>query len=133
MKSIFFLIFLLLGYSSCVKNESFTETESVGNLDSFVLDANFNYVHLIPDSLRTPEEQQFLLNFKDFILEHVRIKGDDMVLNITEEEFVAKGFPKEYYILVQKNLRDNNKFFKDNNISIDSIENMDKFKKFDEQ
>ena len=132
MKSIFFLIFLLLGYSSCVKNESFTETESVGNLDSFVLDANFNYVHLIPDSLRTLEEQQFLLNFNDLLLEHVRIKGDDMVLNITEEEFVAQGFPKEYYILVQKNLRDNNKFFKDNNISIDSVENIDKFKKFDE-
>lgn len=45
-----------------------------------------------------------------------------MVFRLSKEEFVATGIPIEYYDLIQKDLENNNRFFKENNITnVDSI------------
>ncbi|MGO3305454.1 MAG: hypothetical protein ACTILG_02115 [Sphingobacterium sp.] len=56
------------------------------------------------------------------IIDHLKSINNEMVFTLNEDQFVEKGFPKEYYILIQKNLKDNNKYFKENNIkNVDSI------------
>lgn len=56
------------------------------------------------------------------LYENIAVKDNKMVFNLSEKEFVAKGIPVEYYELIQKDLINNNKHIKENNIlNVDSI------------
>lgn len=82
----------------------------------------YDYVQLTPDSLRSPEQNELIDKLSRILVENIAAKNDKMIFLLSEEEFVAKGIPVEYYELIQKDLVNNNKFFKEHNITnIDSI------------
>ena len=120
MKKVIILFCCVLILFSC--NNIDKKSEHVSRQDTSYLDPNFKYIHLIPDSLRTPEQNKFLMDLQLVIIDHLKSVNNEMVFTLNEQQFVEKGFPKEYYTLIQKNLRDNNKYFKENNIkNVDSI------------
>lgn len=114
------------------KKEEMTEVEEMTKIEDMAeqtpldkdpnLDPDFEYVHLIPDSLRTEEQNKFLNDLQALFIENIKADKYKMEFTLSEEEFVAKGFPKEYYTLLQKSIEENNKFFKENNIeNVNSI------------
>lgn len=90
----------------------------------------YGYVQLIPDSLRTPQQKEFIRKLQQLIVEYTAVENGQMVFRLSKEQFVEQGFPEEYYILIQKDLKTNNEYFKQNNIqNVDSILN-ESYKKF---
>jgi len=84
--------------------------------------AGYNYVQQTPDSLRTPEQKEFLRKLTKVVYENVVVKNNQMVFKLSEKEFIARGFPVEYYELIQKDMVNNNRFFKENNVTnVDSM------------
>jgi len=57
-----------------------------------------------------------------FSLISIVVEDNNMALKISKQEFLAKGIPERYYIILQKNILDNNIFFKSNGIkNVDSL------------
>lgn len=114
-----FICFVVM-FSSCHRNG--TESVRERDKDTLYFAPGFEYIHIIPDSLRTEEQEDFLKDLQRIIIEHQKVENNEIIFTLSREEFVDKGFPEEYYILIQKDLRNNNKFFKENNIlNLDSI------------
>lgn len=82
---------------------------------------DFDYVQQTPDSLWTEEQKELVEKINKVIAENVKAVDDKMVFTLTQEEFVAMGIPVEYYELIQKDMVNNNKFMKENNINVDSL------------
>lgn len=82
----------------------------------------YNYVQKTPDSLRTPEQKEFIKKLTIILIENIGAKNNEMIFKLSKEEFVAKGIPVEYYELIQKDLATNNKYIKEHHITnVDSI------------
>lgn len=75
-----------------------------------VVSKQFEYVHLIPDSLRTPEQQKIFNLLENVIKEDLIIENNHFKLNISKDKFLNKGIPLEYYDLLKENVKENNKF-----------------------
>jgi hypothetical protein len=71
------------------------------------------YKHLvqISDSLRTPEQEKLFQLIGEVIVNYMAVENNHQVLKLSKEEFIAKGIPERYYILLEENIRDNNAFF----------------------
>lgn len=116
MKTLTATLCVLMLLSCSSKKEQTQE----GN-DPYLMEG-YEYVHLIPDSLRTPEQQKMLELLQKTITSHISVKDNQMYFNLSEEEFVALGLPKPYYDLIQKDMKNNNEFIKKNGIeNVDSM------------
>ncbi|SJN50520.1 hypothetical protein FM107_20690 [Sphingobacterium sp. JB170] len=82
---------------------------------------DFDYVQQTPDSLWTEEQKELAEKLTKVITENVKALDNKMVFTLTQEEFVALGIPVEYYELIQKDMVNNNKFLKENNVNVDSM------------
>lgn len=83
---------------------------------------DFDYVQQTPDSLWTPEQKELVKKLQAVIMpENLKVVDNEIVFNMTKEEFVAMGIPEEYYELIEKDMVNNNKFFKENNVDVDSM------------
>ena len=73
------------------------------------------YVHMIPDSLRTAEQQAVYDKLKKelprILGEHVVVEDSLLVFKMTRDEFAETGLPDQYYDLLLKDLENNNEFF----------------------
>lgn len=106
MKTLTATLCVLILLSCSSKKEQAQE----GN-DPYLMEG-YKYVHLIPDSLRTLEQQEMLELLQKTITSHISVKDNQMYFNLSEEEFVALGLPKPYYDLIQKDMKNNNEFIK---------------------
>lgn len=88
--------------------------------NKFVLDKNLEWVHTIPDSLRTPEQQELLELMAKTVYQYTQVKDNHLVFTLAEDEFVKLGIPKHYYDLHIHELKNVNKF-----VDSQKIENLD--------
>ncbi|WP_108821677.1 hypothetical protein [Dysgonomonas sp. Marseille-P4361] len=70
----------------------------------------FTYIHLISDSLQTPEQKAFVDRLNRIVSENTKIENNHFCLTISEDDFVKQGFPAEYYTLMKKNYEEMNNF-----------------------
>ena len=70
----------------------------------------YAFVHLIPDSLRTPEQRQLLDKLARVMLEHLEVKDNHLVFGLSKKEFLQEGIPEPYYYLLMEDLENNNRF-----------------------
>lgn len=85
---------------------------------------DFDYVQQTPDSLWTSEQKELVKKLQAVITpENLKVVDNQVVFNMTKEEFVAMGIPEEYFELIEKDMVNNNKFFKENNVNVDSMMN----------
>lgn len=111
------LVSLLFSCQNQVKKQ-----DQAAHMESPSLDPNYAYIHMIPDSLQTKEQKEFVSKLKDVVYKYHKVIDNQMVFTLTRKEFIAMGFPEPYYDLIERGLVDNNKFFKDNKIeNIDSL------------
>ncbi|GAA4313197.1 hypothetical protein [Compostibacter hankyongensis] len=84
-----------------------------GVSDTMYVDAKGNrYKHLaqIPDSLYTPEQKELVRRLDEIIVKYTKAKDKHMVLELTKEQYLKMGLPERYYIILKKNIQDNNAF-----------------------
>jgi hypothetical protein len=70
----------------------------------------YEYVHLIPDSLLTPEQRELRFILSQVIVEYVTIEDNKFVLHLDREGFRKKGIPDAYYLRLLKDMQDNNTY-----------------------
>lgn len=122
------LIFLCSCRGNCGKKQLVnTQQQS----EKFELLKDFEYVHLIPDSLRTPEQKQLILLLYSVLVDSMVIENNHFVFKLNKTEFLKKGIPEPYYSLIMNDIKQNNIFI-DSNV----VEDMDQllqdaFKKFE--
>jgi len=113
------IVFLLF---SCQNSNNTVESKESIKEEEPYFRPDYHYAQQTPDSLRTPEQHVLLKKLSIVLYENLAVKDNKMVFNLSEKEFVAKGIPVEYYKLIQKDLVNNNKHIKENNIlNVDSI------------
>lgn len=112
------LIVLLVSGISCAYAQSGTIYASPRQ-DTFPLDPNFEYIFNIPEEKRTEQHKKALFLILDVITSNIKAVNGEMILDITEEEFVAKGLAKQYYHREQHNIKVMNEFVKTNNLQSD--------------
>lgn len=102
-------IILFISCSNSVKEEKKAQ-----------LQKGYEYVHLIPDSLRTPEQQKLYHLILETVISHLKVDNNHLSFSLSELDFTNRGIPKPYYELLQHSIKDANHF-------IDSvgINNMD--------
>lgn len=104
------LVFLL----SCCCNIKKTNVRNSVEKDTF------EYVHLIPDSLRTIEQKKMFLLLQKTITENLQVKDNHLYFTLSEKEFVKRGISAQYYNKLQQDLEDANNY-----IDLNGIENVD--------
>ena len=122
MKRFIFIPFIILLLFSCQNSNKTIENKKITKEEEPYFRPDYHYAQQTPDSLRTPEQNALLKKLSIVLYENLAVKDNKMVFNLSAKEFVAKGIPVEYYELIQKDLINNNKFFKENNYTnVDSI------------
>ncbi|UAY55442.1 hypothetical protein [Arachidicoccus terrestris] len=122
IKSLVLLFCFLLGCHAPSTRPNQNKTDQSIVKDTLHVDPNYNYINLIPDSLRTPEQKQFLRRFLILAAKHIEIRNNHMVFTLSRDQLVEQGIPAPYYDMLQKNLRDNNAAFEKNNVkNVDSL------------
>jgi len=118
MRTYAFLLFCLALFSC----RSGTTSDGIAGdlLDSLHVDdtvyvdikgVEHKFLGRIPDSLRTEEQVRLLRLMNDITVDHISVKDNHMVLELSREEFLAKGIPERYYKILLRNIIDNNTFF----------------------
>lgn len=51
----------------------------------------------VPDSLLTDEQKLLRDKFREVILDHLKIENNQLVYDLTREEFLKSGVPVKYY------------------------------------
>ena len=109
------LIFIMLAlFLSCCNSTKKQEKSLDSERDTF------EYVHLIPDSLRTMEQKELLLLLEKTIKENLQVKDNHLFFKLSESDFVELGIPVQYYKKLQQDLDDANSF-----IDLNGIERID--------
>lgn len=107
--------------SSCQNKAKINQIDTFTDKEAY-FEPGYEYVQQTPDSLRTPEQKELIKKITIVILENTVVRDNELVFNLNKQDFMKKGIPIQYYDLVQKDILNNNQFFKDNNISnVDSI------------
>ena len=89
--------------------------------DTPYFEPGYRYVQFVADSLRTPEDMQLIEKLKE-LPKHLKVDNNKVTLALSREEFLAMGIPEQYYILMEKDIVNINKMFKENNeTNVDSI------------
>jgi len=117
MKTVAFLFFCLVLFSCRIGTTSDGVAMAIDSLyvdDTVYVDikgTEHTFLGRIPDSLRTEEQARLLRLMNDITVDHISVKDNHMVLELSKEEFLAKGLPERYYKVLQRNIIDNNIFF----------------------
>lgn len=118
MPKILSLIVLAL-FLSCCCNIKETKVDKSLEKDTF------EYVHLIPDSLRTVEQEELFLLLQKTITENLQVRDNHLYFILSENDFVKRGIPIQYYNKLQQDLDDANHFIDLRGIErVDTILNM---------
>lgn len=113
------MVFILF---SCQNSNNTVESKEITKKEEPYFRSNYHYAQQTPDSLRTLEQNALLKKLSIVLYENLAVKDNNMVCNLSEKEFVAKGIPVEYYELILKDMVNNNKFINESNITnMDSI------------
>lgn len=125
MKYSCILLFVIVSFFSCkssVNSQTGNDTNAIGQrldltksayADTTFLDRNgtpHKYLGRIPDSLRTQEQKRLIKSLQDVSVNYISVKDNHMVVDITRQQFIAKGIPEKYYDILLQNIRDNNIF-----------------------
>ena len=70
---------------------------------------DFHSVFEIPDSLLTVEQESLKRELVDVVVNHLDYKDDKFIFQLTEEEFLKKGFAPEYYDIIIKDTDESNR------------------------
>lgn len=90
--------------------------------DNFKLQDKFEYVHLIPDSIRTPEQRKLYKLILKTTVQHLKVKENHVYLDLSQKEFLDKGIPRQYYDLLMHDLKSLNNFIDSTKLeNVDSI------------
>ncbi len=76
----------------------------------------YKYFGLIPDSLRTPQQEGYIQSLDDVILHGIIVKNNQEVLVFTKTECVAKGLSAQGYEDLKNSIRTNNSMMAANGI-----------------
>lgn len=110
--NLFFFLFAIL-FLSCQQRKAIDTVKPVAKADYFEPDKE--YVQLMPDSLRTAEQQAVYTRLQKEIpriyVEHVVVKDSLLVFKMTRDEFAETGLPEQYYDLLLKDIQNINAFF----------------------
>jgi len=108
-----FFFLLAISFLSCQQRKTIETLKPVAKEDYF--ESGKEYVHMIPDSLRTAEQQAVYDKLKKELpriyVDHAVVKDSLLVLNMTRDEFAETGLPEQYYDLLLKDFENINKFF----------------------
>lgn len=113
MNAKFLAVILFISFYSCQEREPTDNTVApVAKEDYF--EPGKEYVHMIPDSLRTPEQQAIFEKLQKqlprILAEHVVVEDSILVLNMNRNEFEKTGVPDQYYDLLLKDIQNINYF-----------------------
>lgn len=90
--------------------------------NDFKLQENFEYVHLIPDSLRTSGQKELCELILKTIVQNLVVVNNHLDLKISENEFLNLGIQKPYYDLLMHDLDNINYYIDSTGIdNVDSI------------
>lgn len=107
-----FFVALAIAFLSCQQRKTSDTGESDPKADYF--EPGKEYVHMIPDSLRTAEQQAAYDKLKKelpgIVAEHVVVEDSLLVFKMTRDEFAEIGLPDPYYDLIVKDLENINAF-----------------------
>lgn len=103
-------IFLLIGFISCNGKRDDTTQSNNKQEELLKLREDFEYVNLIPDSLRTPEQNTLLRLIVKTVTENMVIENKRFVFKLTREDVVNLGIPEPYYEVMVNNAIANNIF-----------------------
>lgn len=84
--------------------------------DTFPLDPNFEYFFNIPEEQLTEQHKKELFLLLDVVTSNTKAVDGEVILDITEDEFVAKGLAKQYYHYQQHSIKTMNEFIKTNDL-----------------
>src|SRR5690606_14747306 len=119
-----------LFFLSCQQKQ--TADHAKLNTDTSYFDPNYEYIHLIPDSLRSEKQNNILDTLQSIVAKNMMIENGHLVFKLTREEFVKKGVPGQYYDLIQKDLVQNNNYLDTANLQQSIEEILDEsFKEFE--
>lgn len=112
MKLSLLSFFVAVFFMSC-QQQSAIDTEK-SNFKKDYFEPGKEYVHMIPDSIRTAEQQAVFDMLQQeiprIIGENVVVENGHFVFKMTREEFAATGIPVQYYDLLLKDIKNNNDF-----------------------
>lgn len=103
MKNILILFFIIL-FTSC------TGHKPKENKDSLKLPEKYEYVHLIPDSLRNQEQQKLCDLILKTVVLNMKVENNLLIFDLPEEDFLNLGIPKPYYDLLIQDVKNVNKY-----------------------
>lgn len=109
----FVLSVLLIGAVGCQTKKSDNGSDTL-----------FENVCLIPDSLRTLEQQQLADTVMRTYLLHLQIRNNHFVFDMSKEDFLKKGIPEPYYDWIMSGLEDNNRFIDENPEACHNMDSM---------
>ncbi|HWK98481.1 MAG TPA: hypothetical protein VNQ55_00975 [Parapedobacter sp.] len=102
----------IISFLSCQEQQTTGTLKPVAKEDYF--EPGKEYVQLIPDSIRTAEQQavydMLQKEIPRILSEHVEVKDSILVFNMTRDEFVETGLPEQYYDLLLKDIQNINYF-----------------------
>ncbi|SHE76023.1 hypothetical protein SAMN05443144_103116 [Fodinibius roseus] len=83
---------------------------------STYLKPGFDYVTQVPDSLKTPEQKKLAKQLLEISIEHIKVVDNRMVFDMSRDEFLKTSIPIEYYDLFKKDMKNNNRYIKEQSI-----------------
>src|SRR5690606_33280135 len=102
----------VLSLLSCQQQKKTGTVEPVAKEDYF--EPGKEYVHMIPDSLRTAEQQatydRLIKELPRILGDHVVVEDSLLALKLTRDEFAKTGIPNQYYDLLLKDIQNINHF-----------------------
>ena len=112
MRTLIFTILSVIFLSAC-QNNGKDQSEKPQQKNEYFQFGD-EYVHMIPDSLRTEEQQALYDTIKNvlprIIGENVVIENNHLVFKMSKEEFAKTGLPIQYYDLILKDMENNNNY-----------------------
>jgi len=122
MKKLLLMLGCVTLFLSCQESGRNTDkgmTEKVADTPYF--EPGYDYVQLKPDSLKTAEDLELIEKLKEMPT-YLKAENNQVVFSLSRQEFLAKGIPEQYYVLIQKDIVNINKMLKENKeTNVDSI------------
>lgn len=112
------LIVIVLFIISCIQAKDMkTSNVDISGNDTTTIDYS-DYVHLKPKDSLSIEELEIFNKLEKIIYENMSVDNNNKFsFSIDRDSFINMGIPEKYYILLMKNIEDNNYFAEKNHIN----------------
>ncbi|MEJ5092094.1 hypothetical protein GEO21_18855 [Sphingobacterium faecium] len=107
----FIKLLLCITLFSCNSHTSHNETSVKDTTYVDIKGQKYSFLGQIPDSLRTEEQTKLIKKIQKIVVNHIVVKDNKQVFDLSKEEFLATGIPERYYKMLQRNISDNNALF----------------------